>query len=683
MSIFYCTPKQFSGLRSQRPVAFSRVLTLFKWKVDIAGKGLFIAKHFDRKTQSYKFPQNVINPPVIEWNGSEVIEDWKGFTYPPLVSGEALAETHSMQHPLAAHSPPVQSETAVESNPSMTAAGQKDTPQQNPEVSTPDTNKQITGIKRRRVLGGSEPSGSKSGQSRSMSMSNVLSYLKSPPASPTTKETPGTPSSTTSPIPLSPSPTTPPLFALPSAFSRPTPQRSFTHPSPSSSTTRRKWSIFPLSEMDKGQPSSPALGATHPATKFAAESTKPSDKDTPETPKRPYKPYCCPRHIKLVFQELQPALTAAKYFPGTVSLEVQIGIIVVETFPSNMQDKPLNLQPLQQMLLKEAGVDRATVSTTFLNRVGCSPADMEYIINMEFNGKRLFEREPIEQSICYEFHCVTPAESIVIKVDTNGQMTITRPTAVLSTMHIHFSCFAWDAAIFLLGHRIPGLELGPHIKQAAQSLVGSLFIKPDQTRMHMLGQASNLTLKHVLIKRTTYHRHINHSTAQATDDAFRLRITETQDLVVTTHPVNKNLFEAVCGTIPEMTAAGRQWWEVGLSSPPIDNLLKNERPKAGPRPRAWSSTDILGDDVDLVADKRQGPGFAMSSSDSSHPVAAAIGSAGLGSLLRLMEIVVLSIDAVGGANGAMGVETTASDDGGFGSVVGSGARGEDVVEEYW
>lgn len=677
MTVFYCSAKQFFNYKGPRPAGFSRLLAPLNSEVDSFHGGLFIAMRFDRKTKTYKFPENILNLPVIEWTGSETIETWKDFTFPALGSPPSPTRFDPPRTPLVSSPGHALSEVTEEDSLSMSATEVKSTEQQSPRVSTPEASKQIPGIKRRVVLGGSEVSETKPGQSRSMS--NILSCLKSPPASPTSKQSPGTPCST--------SHTTTPLFPLPSAFSRPAPQRSSTQPSPSSPTPRRKWTLFP-SEMKKGSPFTSHLGATLPAPQFSSDATRPDEKVITDSLKKgPSKTYCCPEHIRRVFRELQPALTAAKFYGGPLSLELQFGLILVDRLPSHMQNTNIYTLQLQQMLQGEIGVGRAVVRTTFFNKMTASPADVDLVINLEFNQQRLFEREPIERSTWYEFHCGTPADkSIIIKIDPIGQMSIIWPPAVLSKMHISFPCWVWDAAVVLLGHRTPGLELDLRVKEASQALASSLYIKPDQTTMHMLGQAGDqLTLKHVYVKRTTQHRSV-HTTTQPHNN-LRLRVTEIQDLLLSTHPLNPDLFEARCASIAEMTAASRQWWEISLTSPPIDNLLKtNDCLQPGSRARAWTCTDILGNDVAVVADDRAGS-VPVSNSGSSHLVAASIGSSGLGDLLRLIEMVVQNIDRVGGANGAKGAGNAAPEHGSHDSVVGGGERRGSGVEkddeEFW
>lgn len=415
----------------------------------------------------------------------------------------------------------------------------------------------------------------------------------------------------------------------------------------------------------RGPSSASMKTATEPSDKenVSPQSVSSGKEGTPECPDGEWhQPICWTEVIKDVFRQLQPALSAARSFPGFVSLEVQIGLIMVEAFPSKMWDIPLTLQKLQELLLDDTGLEEATVSTNFMNRVTTSPADVDHILNIESNGQRVFERDVAQRSTCYEFHCKTPAgEAIIVKVDDKRGMTIASPPpALLTTVQLAFPAFVWDAAVFLHGHKSPDTELDPHIERAAQFLVRELWIEPNQKKVHLLAcTTSQLKVEQVIVKRTTLHRYRQGNTETPTDDDICLRITETQDLLISTNPTGENVFKAWCAPLAEMTKANRQWWEVGLISPAINKLLKtNESLQLGESTDAWCSADILGNEIDLVSGEDEAASDPVqssrnSSSISSHPVAAGIGSSGLGGLLRLTESVVQSIDGVGGDNGTM------------------------------
>lgn len=357
--------------------------------------------------------------------------------------------------------------------------------------------------------------------------------------------------------------------------------------------------------------------------------------------------------IKEVFRELHPALAAAKSFPGSVTLDVQIGLVPVTTFPSSDRDMSVTLQKLQHLFLNEPGLQRAAASTSFLNKLTTSPADVDTIISIESKGQKVFEPAAAQHSICYEFRCETPAgKSVIVKIDDKRKMTVACPPNLLDTVHLSFPAFVWDAAVFLHGHTSPSQDLDPQTKTAAQYLAGRVKIVSGQP-VRLLGQTTDqLKVKQVVVNRTTLH-HCRQDNPES--PAICLHITEIQDLLISSHPADENVFEARCGPLAEMIPANRQWWEVGLTSPAISKLLKTSE---GLLPSgsavAWSSADILGNDVALVAGEDDHAASQSPGSSSSHPVAAAIGSSGLGGLLRLTEVVVQSIDGVGGANGAMG-----------------------------
>ena len=95
-----------------------------------------------------------------------------------------------------------------------------------------------------------------------------------------------------------------------------------------------------------------------------------------------------------------------------------------------------------------------------------------------------------------------------------------------------------------------------------------------------------------------------------------------------------------------MIRTGRQWYEVSLISPAIEDLLKsNASMEVGERTEDWRSSDLLGKDASLLSPL------------ATTPVSSAVGSAGIGELLRLTQTVVEKLDGVGYWNGWVAPES--------------------------
>lgn len=360
-----------------------------------------------------------------------------------------------------------------------------------------------------------------------------------------------------------------------------------------------------------------------------------------------------------VAHRIQSALTACRKFPGHVSLEVQIGLVTVEALPANMWDLPLTLKQVQQFV-NETEHNGAAASTCFANRVTTSPADVDHIVKIQNNGHSVFEREPAQRGTCFEFHCeMRTGESVVIEIDSQGEMSATSPRIMLDNVNICFPGFIWDAAVILHGKRTPNAEMDTDSWATARALARLLYIEPGQRRLHLQSLIVNgVKVEEVIVKRTTLHQLCHDNAATKYEDTC-LQITEKQSLHLMIDQEDPNMFHAWCDPLSEMTSANRQWWEVSLVSPALDAVLEtNQSLQPGEASDVWSSADILGTPLpsedESLADSGQPGGRTTSSSSSSNAAADDTEFCGIGGLLHLTEVLVRNMGGVGGYNNTSG-----------------------------
>ncbi|TQB75488.1 hypothetical protein MPDQ_002781 [Monascus purpureus] len=391
-------------------------------------------------------------------------------------------------------------------------------------------------------------------------------------------------------------------------------------------------------------------------------------------------------YIKHLFEALKPILDAAEYFPGTLTLECQVGLILIPLLPKTYRENTLiSTSEWNRIFQPRNGLPPPT--TKFINRLTTSGADVDYIVDMKRSkaeGKaRLFEQEYTDYSVVYEYHCRTNADQIlIITIDETGKFSVRGSTKTLGAVNLHFPRQTWDASIVVSGvmeHNSVNLE--KDIRDAVQYIIDSLWVQPDRSLSRIFTRVpkdNKLAIEKVFMKRWTRHRYIRlgdalkdtdtlspedrgaetveksetyssvdqtSATSQSSienQDIF-LQIMEVQDLFLGTNPLDPQAVRANCAPIREMVEKGRQWYEVSVVSPSIEAILKaNSNLEMGERTDDWRSLDLLGNDASIVL-----PDSNATARPALSRVASVIGDAGLGEMLRLTKMVVEKIDGIG------------------------------------
>lgn len=360
---------------------------------------------------------------------------------------------------------------------------------------------------------------------------------------------------------------------------------------------------------------------------------------------QPQKSSVHPELTKELYELLAPCLTTAQVFPGHLELEIQIGIITIMNKLGAAENSFMSFEEMNEVI-RPRGVLNGP-STVFFNRLTTFPADISHIIDTHTNGVRLFESETSSFNIEYQFHCVlNTGLPLVISIDEKGNPIIKNPKVTLGSVHISYPDRIWDAAAVLYGcmgaHGKPDAE----VEHAVQYIAKNLWVEPDRTHIRLLTRFNKdtLSVKKVVMKRTTYHRcandrYVSNIGGEISTRGLQLRVTEIQDLVLTALPSNCDILEATCKSLDDMTKAHRQWWEIALISPAIQTALSGGVPTTiGDDHHNWCPIDILGGETGLIT------------SAPASPTAQSISHYGLGALVGLATAVVENIDSVGFSN---------------------------------
>ncbi|PWY89273.1 hypothetical protein BO70DRAFT_285619 [Aspergillus heteromorphus CBS 117.55] len=407
-------------------------------------------------------------------------------------------------------------------------------------------------------------------------------------------------------------------------------------------TLEDAWGIFkkplkkPPSDSSKPRPI-PAPGKdakTAPAIQENDEKEKTeTDKDVDE-------------HIRKVYEALKPTLEAAESFPGAMTLEIQIGLLLVPLLPKTYSGRLISFGEWMKTFQPQNGL--AAPTTKFFGRVTTSGADADHFVALRTSkaeGKRrMFEQDESEYSVSYEYHCRTKAGQLfVIVIDEQGNFSVRQPVVPIGGVNLHFPGNTWDANVVVnrVGEYLPGSNVGFY--EAAQHMIDHLWVQPGRSLLRIftrLPEGGKVTIDKVFMKRWTRHRYIRSEedpSKDPNDQNIFLQITEVQDLLIGTSPADAQAVRARAAGLQDMIRRGRLWYEVSLVSPGIESLLRsNADLEVGERAEDWRSADLLGRDAVLAGEPTP-----------ITPVATAIGAGGLGDLLRLTHQVMRKADGVG------------------------------------
>ena len=365
--------------------------------------------------------------------------------------------------------------------------------------------------------------------------------------------------------------------------------------------------------------------------------------------------------VQSIFSDLQHVLDGARSFPGSLSLRIQLGMVLIAGRPQdNRIDRPLRENTWNAIFRQQHGIPPP--ATFFVGRLTTSGADIDHIIDLvgEKNGinSRLFSEEPSVRSVQYEFHCQTRThEEVIIFIDQGGDAVVNRPEALLGSVNLHCPRSIWDMRVVVQGAQeyTPGADA--EVDNAIQDLISELYVLPDMTQVMMfttVPAGDELRITKVLMRRYTMHQYIQGDTVSETKKGkerefaesqpeLYLQVTEVQNLYTGHATDKKTLFRARALDPDNMVDDSRLWYEVSIVSPAIDEILQSNKDiDLGDCTTAWTPVDLLGREA----------GSPLSET------ASRVGPAGLGGMFRLANQIVGKIDSVGWANEGSAVDVS-------------------------
>ncbi|OQD69019.1 hypothetical protein PENPOL_c002G04276 [Penicillium polonicum] len=338
-----------------------------------------------------------------------------------------------------------------------------------------------------------------------------------------------------------------------------------------------------------------------------------------------------------LFRFLQPILDAVRSFPGTLSLQFQFGLMFMPSLPASTKEREMSYREVHQLFFSKNNL--TPPPTSFFERLTSSPMDIDYLINLEANQSRLFDRKYSHRGVKYEFWCrVGPNRTIVISVNEYGHAMIRYPEVFLGTVHLSFPSQVWDAAARVQGfiEYITGAD--PELDEAARAMAKSIRIEPNNKHLRILVRlppASKIKIEKVFMERWSRHPY----RSAKSKDLF-LQISETQELLATPSILDPGIMVLQNAPLEKMVKDGKQWWQASIVSSKVDDIMKsNSFLEPGDRNESWCATDLLGADITNV--------IPSTANQELSTLGAEVGHSGIGAMFQLAKTVVQKIDAVG------------------------------------
>ncbi|OJD23549.1 hypothetical protein ACJ73_05098 [Blastomyces percursus] len=313
------------------------------------------------------------------------------------------------------------------------------------------------------------------------------------------------------------------------------------------------------------------------------------------------------RHVSLI-------LNGARCFPGTVSFEIQLGLVLASrSLIEQSKEVPLDTKAWNSIFQPKNNLPKP--STIFTNMLTASGADVDYILHLpDSQGGstcQMFLEGVVSRHVWYEFHCTTiNDETLVVTVNESGTAVVNRPESVLGAVNVHCAARTWDMRGVVKG-AVEYIRGDEEIDQAIQNLIGKMYIEPGLSEIVIFAripQGGQLDITKVLMKRSTRHRFHRHETGPlqgstakkstgsangnttpfGSEEPF-LQITEVQNLFLGYSGSDRMAVRARAKSADKMVDDHRLWYEVSVINPKIEETLRsNKYLEFGDAVTSWS-----------------------------------------------------------------------------------------------
>ncbi|KGY15825.1 hypothetical protein PABG_11061 [Paracoccidioides brasiliensis Pb03] len=334
-------------------------------------------------------------------------------------------------------------------------------------------------------------------------------------------------------------------------------------------------------------------------------------------------------------------LNGARSFPGSLSLEIQLGLILIHPAAIEAKYKEAIFNTRSWNVIFQPKNNLTAPSTIFTDRLTTSGADIEYIVDLlDDEGAspcQMFSDTILSLRVCYEFHCTTKNnESLVVTVDESGTAVVNGPEFILGSVSVHCAAHTWDMRGLVKG-AIEYVRGDEEINLAIQNLIAKLYIRPDKSELEIFIQNPEdgpLLITNAFVKRSTrhgFHKHETepwhtnttwkpaqkssaehpnpHSSSGENNNTLSgscsrsgtsreiqgpiLQITEVQNLLFGGHEYDKSTICTLAENPEDMVEGHRWWYEVSIINLEIEKILRSYKYlELGDSNISWTTFDL-------------------------------------------------------------------------------------------
>ncbi|KAI5292363.1 hypothetical protein KEM52_006418 [Ascosphaera acerosa] len=345
-----------------------------------------------------------------------------------------------------------------------------------------------------------------------------------------------------------------------------------------------------------------------------------------------------------------PLLESCEAFPGALSLELQVGRILIGDMPSMVTEDGITpkawtetFRPRHLMLQP---------CTSFTGLVTQSGADVDYILNLveaRGGGEKmpLFDASPLAMLEWYEIHCLTKNnETIVINVSSNGDTFVTRPKVTMASVNIHCPNRVWDAAATIKGSLEYKRGVDATVDNAISDFLDRIYVPEGDTVCiyTRMPDGSIFQVTEAYAKRQSKHRchPLPFDIAEhqdADDEGIQLQITEVQSLLWAEFEQDRDSIRLRALPYEAMVREQRVWHEISIVSPAVsDALMSNCNVDVGEK-GTWCAQALVG--------TNEAKASAAAAADRPTHAAATTGAGAVTDMFRVAVGLVDRIDPVG------------------------------------
>lgn len=158
----------------------------------------------------------------------------------------------------------------------------------------------------------------------------------------------------------------------------------------------------------------------------------------------------------------------------------------------------------------------------------------------------------------------------------------------------HFPKRLWDAQLTINASE----QLPNDVRRAVEEMADNLSIRPSSDRKNV-ALSTRVESADLKILSISLHRETSHRSSEYHD--IHLHLLEVQELILTQNTPSSGAYQAILRDhFPNSNSGCRFWWEVSLSSKPVDRILEMNSPRELGDEASWTAHEIM--DTNAVKD---------------------------------------------------------------------------------